>query len=348
MLMWIQHFFFLYLFPPASLLFIILPNSIVGAPVGICYGRVASNLPPPSTVVNLLKSNGINDVRIFDADPETLLSFSGTGISLMVGVPNESLPSLANGNADTSAQWLQSNIFAYIPATQVKYIAVGNEVFLKDPFFTPYVVPALLNLYHALEILNLGNSIKLSSPQAASVLSSSYPPSSGMFDPYLESVIVPLLQFLYDSRSPFMVNAYPYISYVNNLKHVELDYALFKSRNPMQDGALEYRNLLDASVDALVYAMERERFSGIKVVVTETGWPTAGGEAASVENALAYNKEVVRRVVNDVGTPKRPREGMEAYLFSVYDENGKNGEDYEKHFGIFGLDGNKVYDLSFS
>ncbi|KAJ9169554.1 hypothetical protein P3X46_017735 [Hevea brasiliensis] len=326
MLMWIQHFFFLYLFPPASLLFIILPNSIVGAPVGICYGRVASNLPPPSTVVNLLKSNGINDVRIFDADPETLLSFSGTGISLMVGVPNESLPSLANGNADTSAQWLQSNIFAYIPATQVKYIAVGNEVFLKDPFFTPYVVPALLNLYHALEILNLGNSIKLSSPQAASVLSSSYPPSSGMFDPYLESVIVPLLQFLYD----------------------KLDYALFKSRNPMQDGALEYRNLLDASVDALVYAMERERFSGIKVVVTETGWPTAGGEAASVENALAYNKEVVRRVVNDVGTPKRPREGMEAYLFSVYDENGKNGEDYEKHFGIFGLDGNKVYDLSFS
>lgn len=180
------------------------------------------------------------------------------------------------------------------------------------------------------------------------MLSSSYPPSSGTFDPYIESVIVPLLQFLYNSRSPFMVNVYPYISYVNNLKHVELDYALFKTRSPMQDGVLEYRNLLDASVDALVYAMEREGFPGIKAVVTETGWPTAGGEAASVENALTYNKEVVRRVVNDVGTPKRPKEEMEVYLFSLYDENGKMGEDYEKHFGIFGLGGNKVYDLSFS
>jgi hypothetical protein len=56
----------------------------------------------------------------------------------MVDIPNEDLPSLATGTLNFSLEWLQSNIFSNIPTAQVKYIAVGNEVFLKDPFYTPY------------------------------------------------------------------------------------------------------------------------------------------------------------------------------------------------------------------
>ncbi|XP_050206993.1 glucan endo-1,3-beta-glucosidase-like [Mercurialis annua] len=339
---------FLYLFSITSLLFV-LPNSTVAVPIGVCYGRVGNNLPPPPTVVKLLTSKGIKNVRIFDTDPETLKAFSGSGISLMVGVPNEVLPFLANGNANNSLQWLESNIFAHIHHEQIKYIAVGNEVFLKDPFYTTYVVPAILNLYEALTMVNLGKTIKLSSPQAASVLLSSYPPSSAKFDPYVESSLVPLLQFLYDSRSPFMVNVYPYISYVNNLKNVNINYALFKSKDhPMRDGDLTYTGLFDASIDSFVYAMEKEGFPGVKVVVSETGWPTAGGEGASVENALIYNEEMVRKVVRDVGTPKRPKEMLETYLFDIFDENQKSGQEYEKHFGLFGVNGNNVYNLSFN
>ncbi|KAG6744373.1 hypothetical protein POTOM_053093 [Populus tomentosa] len=198
------------------------------------------------------------------------------------------------------------------------YIAVGNEAFLKDPFYTPYLVPAMMNLYQALQMLNLVASIKLSSPQAASVLSVSYPPSSAAFDPYLQSVMIPLLKFLHDTGSPFMVNVYPYISYINDKEHISLDYALFRNQNVVQDGGFLYANLFDASVDAFVYAMEREGFQGIKIVVSETGWPTGGGEAASVANAMAYNENV----------------------------NEKNGEEYEKHFGLFGLDGVKIYDIN--
>jgi exo-beta-1,3-glucanase (GH17 family) len=268
----------------------------------------------------------------------------------MIGVPNEILPSLSNNTANFALEWLQSNIFAHVPATQVRYIAVGNEVFLKDPFYTLHVVPAILNLYQALQTLGLTNSIKLSSPQAASVVTNSYPPSSATFDPYIESAIVPLLQYLYDSRSPFMVNVYPYFSYVNNKDHVSLDYALLKSGNnhAVRDGALSYSNLLDASVDAFVYAMEKKGFEGVPVVVTETGWPTMGGEAASDGNAMVYNGNVVRKVANDVGTPLRPGKGVQVYLFDMFDENEKDGEEYEKHFGIFGLDGVKAYDLSFN
>lgn len=331
------------------LLLIIFPSSTGAAPIGICYGRVANNLPRPSSVVNLIKSNGIKYVRLFDIDPTTLKSFSGTGINLTIGVPNELLPFLANAKEATALSWLQSNVFAHIPPNQVRYIAVGNEVFLKDPFYTPYVVTAILNLYQALKTLNLTNSIKLSSPQAASVVTNSYPPSAATFDPYVESAIIPLVQYLYDSRSPFMVNVYPYFSYINNKNHVSLDYALFKSKNnTVRDGALSYGNLFDASVDAFVSAMEKVGFEGVPVVVTETGWPTKGGEAASDENASVYNGNVVRRAADDAGTPRRPETGVEAYLFDLFDENKKGGEEYEKHFGIFGLDGVKAYDIDFN
>ncbi|KAF5449889.1 hypothetical protein F2P56_030290 [Juglans regia] len=150
--------------------------SKTAAPIGICYGRVANNLTSPSLVIDLLKSNNIRYACLFDADPTTLKSFSGTRINLVIGAPNKILPSLASSPTNASLDWLRSNIFAHVTANQVRYIAVGNEVlFLKDQFYTPYVVPAILNLYQALQTLGLTDSIKLSSPQATSVVVNPYP-----------------------------------------------------------------------------------------------------------------------------------------------------------------------------
>ncbi|KAH7835669.1 hypothetical protein Vadar_028578 [Vaccinium darrowii] len=329
-------------------LFIFFPHSTAAAPVGICYGRVANNLPPPSNAVNLIKSNGITTVRLFNTDPETLTAFSGSGISLMIGIPNEILPSLANGPVDASLQWLQSNLFAHIPPNQIRYIAIGNEILLRDTFYSPYIVPAMQNMHKALQTLNLADTIKLSSAHAASILSNSYPPSAGAFDPNFLPVMIPLLQFLRDTQSPLMVNVYPYFSYVNNPQYVSLDSVLFRSTNIENDQNLGYDNVFDMTVDAFAYAMEREGFGGIPVVVTETGWPTGGGAAASPENALAYNGNVVRRALENVGTPKRPGVGVEVFLFDLFDENEKDGEEFEKHFGVFGVDGVKAYGLNFS
>lgn len=131
-----------------------------------------------------------------------------------------------------------------------------------------------------------------------------------------------------------------------------MDYALFRSDHDqdrtVRDGAFEYSNVYDASIDALVYAMEKEGFGGVAVAVTETGWPTSGGQAASIENAATYNRNVGRRAVRDTGTPRRPGVGVEVYLFDLFDENGKDGEEFEKHFGIFKLDGVKAYGLDFN
>ncbi|KAL0421371.1 UNVERIFIED_CONTAM: putative glucan endo-1,3-beta-glucosidase [Sesamum latifolium] len=145
-----------------------------------------------------------------------------------------------------------------------------------------------------------------------------------------------------------MVNVYPFYSYINNKENVTLDYALFRLSKIEVDQNLAYTNMFDATIDAFVYAMEREGFHGIPVVVTETGWPTSGADGTSVNNALAYNGNVVMRALANFGTPKRPGVGIEVFLFDLFDENGKSGGEYERHFGIFEINGIKAYDIRFN
>ncbi|XP_059310172.1 glucan endo-1,3-beta-glucosidase-like [Lycium ferocissimum] len=320
----------------------------VEASIGVCYGRVGTNLPPISEAINLIKSNGISRIRLFNPDPEALQPFYGTGIELLIGVPNEILPTLANNPVTTSIEWLQSNIFAHVSPNQVKYLVVGNEIFLKDPYYSPYIVPTITKLFQALQTLSLATTIKLSSSHASTILSNSYPPSSSTFDSNIKPFLLPLLQFLHDTGSPLMVNVYPFFSYINNPKYVSLDHALFRSSYVEYDQNLAYDNMFDASIDAFVYAMEKEGFEGIPVMVTETGWPTAGIDGASIDNAFTYNENIVRKALNNVGTPKRPGVGLDIFLFDLFDENGKSGEEFERHFGIFGDNGIKAYDIRFN
>ncbi|KAJ6365793.1 hypothetical protein OIU76_030551 [Salix suchowensis] len=65
-------------------------------------------------------------------------------------------------------------------------------------------------------------------------------------------------------------------------------------------------NPFDASVDAFVFATEREGFQGVQIVVSETGWPTGGGEAASVANAMAYNENVLLGLFQGKRRPLQP------------------------------------------
>ncbi|KAK4487783.1 hypothetical protein RD792_005529, partial [Penstemon davidsonii] len=147
--------------------------------IGINYGRVADNLPSPPKVVQLLKAQGITKVKLYDTDSTVLSAFSGSGISLTVALPNQQLSSAAASQSYTDT-WIQSNILTYLPKTLIETIAVGNEVFV-DPNNTPYLVPAMKNVYASLTKYGVASSIKVTSPVALGVLQTSYPPSSGSF-----------------------------------------------------------------------------------------------------------------------------------------------------------------------
>ncbi|CAM8954469.1 unnamed protein product [Rhodiola kirilowii] len=333
---------FLFLFP-------IIAMSDSAAQIGVNWGRIANDLPDPPNVVKLLKTHGISRVKLFDTDSTVLTALANSNISVVVCMPNELLSDAAASQSFTDA-WVNSNISAHVPATNIISIAVGNEVFVDPKNTTKFLVPAMKNVYASLTTVNLSH-IKISSPIALSSLATSYPTSSGAFKPELvDSTIKPMLDFLRRTESSLMVNVYPFFAYAANSDTISLDYALFKDNSGVVDqgSGLRYASLFEAQIDAVFAALKAIQFEDLKISVTETGWPSIGDEneiGAGHENAAAYNGNLVRRVLNGTGTPMKPKEPLDVYLFALFNENQKHGPTSERNYGLFYPNQQKVYDI---
>lgn len=319
--------------------------------VGINYGRVADNLPSASKVVQLIKSQGIDKLKLYDADPAALRAFSGTGVKITIALPNEQLFYVARRLSRAYA-WVKQNVVAYVPGTQITAIAVGNEVFVNPNNITSYLVPAMTNLHRALVKYNLDGIVKISSPVALSALQSSYPASSGAFkNELVESTIKPMLDFLRQTGSYLMVNAYPFFAYKDNADVISLDYALFRPNAGVPDGntGLLYTNLFDAQLDAVFSAMSALGYKDLDIVVSETGWPSKGDEdetGVGLDNAAAYNGNLVKHVMSNSGTPLRPKASLDTFLFALFNENKKPGPTSERNYGLFYPSEQRVYDIA--
>ncbi|KAL7084578.1 hypothetical protein ACP275_14G231300 [Erythranthe tilingii] len=299
--------------------------------IGVCNGRVGGNLPSEKDVVEFYKTNGINRMRIYDPNQATLSALQNSGIELMLGVPNVDLQSL---QAEATS-WVNANVRAHFPATKIRYIAVGNEVDPENPEtqrYVPLVLPAMQSIYRALTLFNLQDQIKVSTATFSAVLTDTYPPSKATFKN--KSFMEPIVKFLAQTRSPLLANIYPYFGYIGDTANIQLPYALFTAAGVVvQDGGYGYRNLFDAMVDAMYSATEKAGGGNVEIVVSETGWPSDGGVAATVENAGVYYRNLIGHV--NKGTPKRPGKAIETYLFAMFDENQKPGAKSEQHFGLF-------------
>ncbi|KAJ1390418.1 Glycoside hydrolase family 17 [Sesbania bispinosa] len=307
--------------------------------IGVCYGRVANNLPPAKEVIDLYKAYNIGIMRIYDPDPSTIEALRGSNIQLVVGVPNEDLQSLATAAAATN--WVQKYIQNYSQDVKFRYIVVGNEIDPNDAL-AQFVLPAMQNIYAALASANLQSQIKVSTAIQLSLLGSSYPPSSGAFSPSSSSYITPIVRFLANNGAPLLANVYTYFSYISDTKNIDLSYALFTSPTVVvRDGTYEYHNLFDASLGALYAALEKIGAPNLEVVVSESGWPSYGGIAATVDNARVYYRNLIDHVAR--GTPNRPNQPIETYLFAMFDENQKGPAATERHFGLFTPDKQPKY-----
>ncbi|EPS73917.1 hypothetical protein M569_00835, partial [Genlisea aurea] len=324
-----------------------------GGSIGVNYGRVANDLPSATKVVRLLKSQGLKRVKVYDADPAVLKALAGSGIRVTVNLPNELLSSAARRRSFAD-DWVRNNVAAYHPATAIEAVAVGNEVFVDAHDTTRFLLPAMYNVYEALVKRNLQDEIRVSSPIALSALRSSYPPSAGAFRAELvESVFRPMLEFLRKTGSALMVNVYPFFAYESNAAVIPLDYALFRENPGVVDpgNGLRYFSLFDAQLDAVFAAMSALKYDDLPIVVSETGWPSKGDSkevGAAVENAAAYNGNLIRRVLRGGGTPRRPSADLTVFLFALFNENKKPGPTSERNFGLFYPDETRVYDVPFT
>ncbi|VVA97508.1 unnamed protein product [Arabis nemorensis] len=342
-------------FAEAILLLISILASTNAAFIGVNIGTDLTNMPSPSDIVTLLKSRQITHVRLYDANSHMLKAFANTSIEVMVGVTNEEILKIGRFPS-AAALWVNKNVAAYIPSTNITAIAVGSEVLTATPHVAPILASALNNIHKALVASNLNFQVKVSSPMSMDIMPKPFPPSTSTFSPSWNTTVYQLLQFLKNTGSYFMLNAYPYYGYTTANGIFPLDYALFKQLSSVKqivdpNTLLHYNSMFDAMVDAAYYSMEALNFSKIPVVVTETGWPSFGGSdeaAATVENAETFNNNLIKRVFNNSGPPSQPDMPINTYIYELYNEDKRSGPVSERNWGILFPNGTSVYPLSLS
>uniref|UniRef100_A0A0E0D456 glucan endo-1,3-beta-D-glucosidase n=1 Tax=Oryza meridionalis TaxID=40149 RepID=A0A0E0D456_9ORYZ len=324
--------------------------------LGVNWGTMASHPLPPRAVVRMLQDNGINKVKLFDADAGTMEALAGSGVEVMVAIPNNLLDLLTD--YDAARDWVHENVsrYSFDGGVNIKYVAVGNEPFLSslNGTFLNVTFPALQNIQRALYDAGHGDTIKATVPLNADVYNSPenmQVPSAGRFRPDIAGLMTEIVQFLNQSGAPFTVNIYPFLSLYGN-DNFPLDYAFFDgTTSPVVDtNGIQYTNVFDANFDTLVSALVAAGVGGLPVVVGEVGWPTDGDKHARADLAQRFYAGLLRKLASNAGTPLRPNQYVEVYLFSLVDEDAKSVApgNFERHWGILRYDGQPKYAMDLS
>ncbi|KAH7850880.1 hypothetical protein Vadar_004145 [Vaccinium darrowii] len=330
---------------------------VEGAGLACNWGLRSTHPLPPKIVVKLMKDNGIDKVKLFEADPEALKALGNSGIQVMVGIPNDLLAPLAS-SVGIAEDWVSQNVSSYISTNgvDIRYVAVGNEPFLKTyrDTYLQTTLPALQNIQAALIKAGLGRQVKVTIPLNADVYQtdSSGVPSAGNFRSDIRNLMISIITFLSNNGAPLTINIYPFLS-LHADPNFPMDYAFFPTSgssisSPVVDGPISYTNVFDANFDTLVWALEKNGFASMPIIVGEVGWPTDGDINANNQNARRFNQGLVNRIIQGQGTPKRNSTPPDIYLFSLIDEDAKSIQpgNFERHWGVFNYDGTIKYPLN--
>ncbi|KAL5572708.1 hypothetical protein UlMin_022305 [Ulmus minor] len=326
-----------------------------GSSVGVNWGTMATQKLSPEKVVRMLKDNGFSKLKLFEPDEWILAALMGSHIEVMLAIPNYLLQ-LMSEDPKAAKSWVQTNVtdYLYTGGVNIKYVAVGNEPFLKayNGSYLHLTLPALKNIQEALNSAGFGTRVKATVPFNADIYNSpdSNPvPSAGDFRPEVKDITLEIIQYLHTNEAPFTVNIYPFLSLYSN-NYFPLDFAFFDGTNkPIRDGDRAYTNVFDANFDTLVSALDKGGFPDMKIIIGEVGWPTDGDKNANIANAKRFNQGMLQHALSGNGTPAR-KGTIDIYLFSLIDENAKSVEpgNFERHWGIFEYDGKPKYELDLS
>ena len=330
----------------AAALFFFLSITATVHSIGVNYGTLGDNLPPPSQVAQFLKDKTtIDRVKIFDVNPEILRAFANTGILVAVTIPNGEIPNLTN--IRYARRYVATHIKPFHPQTKINYILVGNEILHWGPQSLIDNLNAAMASVHRALILEKITGIAVTTAHSLGILEPTDLPSEARFRAgWDRGVLLPMLKFHRATRSPFMVNPYPYFSYGPE----KADLCLFRPTKGIFDRVTRrtYGNMFDILMDSVHTAMTKLGYGDVEIVAGETGWASDGEvfekPKCSVPNAASYNGGLVAHYNAGKGTPLMPKKRFETYIFGLFNENQKPGSLAEKNFGLFRPDFSSVYE----
>jgi len=129
----------------------LLHATTVAGDIGVNYGTVADNLPPPAQVAQFVKTKtSINKIKIFDANPDIIQAFANSSIPMTIMVPNEIIPNMVQLPA--AQEWVKTHVTPFVPQTNITRLLVGNEILHWGPQAAiDNLVAAMRTVYQALQ-----------------------------------------------------------------------------------------------------------------------------------------------------------------------------------------------------
>ncbi|KAL6984838.1 glucan endo-1,3-beta-D-glucosidase [Sarracenia purpurea var. burkii] len=96
----------------AVLVAAVLTMAASGNGVGVNWGTMATHQLPAEKVVAMMKENGFDKVKLFEAEERILKALVGSEMEVMLAVPNYMLKQMSE-DPGFAASWVDANVTAY-------------------------------------------------------------------------------------------------------------------------------------------------------------------------------------------------------------------------------------------
>lgn len=317
---------------------------------------------PRNYQFQILKDHGFTHIKIFS--PEGLAAIRkvyGSDVMVYVGIPNDRLASFVT-DYNYTKRVLYEQIMPFRDI--VKGIIVGNEPFLcirtirwlenkecGELNIPSKLLPAMKAMQRAVNEYELQDEMFVSTALNGGILEMSTSPWTPCVSDYkapVVSLMLPLLDFLRENNSIFIVNVYSWFATMGG--HLPPAIATGEPTDTIPfDGRYNYYFNYDMQVDMQRVALCKRGFNDIPLWIGETGWPSGGHPQATLNNAYEFFKNVIRRAKGEgIGDPKLDTHRTSGvshtvFLFEAFNEEKKylieHGNKFENDFGLWYEDG---------
>ncbi|KAL8147497.1 glucan endo-1,3-beta-glucosidase 8-like [Apium graveolens] len=337
-----------------SIMLIATFNVAVANDVGINWSRNSRLKLLPSNIVDMILSDGIKKVRLHSFVGSVARAFTGSGLEMITTVSNIDMI-LVNSTRKAQAYVAENVTKAYTKLDlNVKTIVVGNEPFtIVDNITRIYQDDVVNAIGYISEALTKQpspiNQIKATMAHAPDVLLPNIQkPSDADFNDDVNDRMGRILKVLNASGAPLAINMYPHLHILE--KNFPLDFAFFDGNSTfsVKDGANEYTNIFDFIYDSFVWALRKNGFGNMKIIVTQIGWPTDGHQYANASTAERFFNGFLKKMSKDEGTPLLRGEPIETFIYNLNDENMRDitfrGPSI-RHYGLYDFKGTPKFHM---